>query len=87
MKQKNSGFEAAINFSAVDNGSFTWTTGINFATSSSEVVSLSDEDFSFGGGLLYRASMGSPGQSAVSLIRVKEGEPMGQLWGPVQQRS
>ena len=82
---ENSGFEAAINFAAVDNGSFTWTTGINFATSSSEVVSLSNEDFSFGGGLLYRASMGSPGQSAVSLIRVKEGEPMGQLWGPVQQ--
>lgn len=82
---ENSGLEAAINFSAVDNGSFTWTTGINYASASSEVVSLSDEDFSFGGGLLYRASMGSPGQSAVSLIRVKEGEPMGQLWGPVQQ--
>ena len=82
---ENSGLEAAINYAAVDNGSFTWTTGINYASASSEVVSLSDEDFSFGGGLLYRASMGSPGQSAVSLIRVKEGEPMGQLWGPVQQ--
>ena len=82
---ENSGLEAAINLAAVDNGSFSWTTGINFAKASSEVVSLSDEDFSFGGGLLYRASMGSPGQSAVSLIRVKEGEPMGQLWGPVQQ--
>ena len=82
---ENSGLEAAINYAVVDNGSFTWTTGINYASASSEVVSLSDEDFSFGGGLLYRASMGSPGQSAVSLIRVKEGEPMGQLWGPVQQ--
>ena len=81
---KNSGLEAAINFAAVDNSSFSWTTGINYASASSEVVSLSDEDFSFGGGLLYRASMGSPGQSAVSLIRVKEGEPMGQLWGPTQ---
>jgi hypothetical protein len=28
--------------------------------------------------------MGAPGQSAVQLVRVKEGEEFGQLWGPVK---
>jgi len=29
--------------------------------------------------------MGSPGQNSTPLVRVKEGEKLGQLWGPVQE--
>ena len=63
-----------------------WTTGINLATAKTKVVSLQNDKLSAGeGGLLYRANMGSPGQNATTLVRVKEGDPLGQLWGPVQE--
>ena len=34
----------------------------------------------------YLASPGSPGLNTPDLIRIKEGEPIGQLWGPVFSR-
>ena len=45
-------------------------------------MSWTKGDLSFSGGVLYRAAMGSPGQSDVSLVRVVEGETLGQIWGP-----
>jgi iron complex outermembrane receptor protein len=82
---ENIGFEAAINYAAVNTSDFSWTPGFNFSTFSTTVVSLTSGDLSFGsGGVLYRANMGSPGQNATNLARVKEGEKLGQLWGPVQ---
>lgn len=82
---ENKGFEAALNFAAVNTSDFSWTTGFNLATTKSTVVSLTSGDLSFGsGGVLYRANMGSPGQNVTQLIRVKEGEELGQLWGPIQ---
>jgi TonB-dependent starch-binding outer membrane protein SusC len=82
---ENSGFELAANYIAVKKADFSWTTGINLATFSTKVVSLTSGEFSFGnGGVLYRAGMGAPGQNSFNLIRVKEGEELGQLWGPVQ---
>ena len=79
---KNTGIEANVNFNAVDNGNVSWTTGVVFGTNTSELVSWTKGDLSFSGGVLYRASMGSPGQSDVSLVRVVEGETLGQIWGP-----
>ena len=79
---KNTGIEANVNFNAVDNGNISWTTGVVFGTNTSELVSWTKGDLSFSGGVLYRASMGSPGQSDVSLVRVVEGETLGQIWGP-----
>jgi iron complex outermembrane receptor protein len=50
-----------------------------------KVVSLSKNNLTAGeGGILYRANMGSPGQNTTNLVRVKEGDDLGQLWGPVQ---
>jgi TonB-dependent starch-binding outer membrane protein SusC len=83
---KNSGLEVALNYNAVRSGDFSWTTGVNVATFKTEVVSLTSGSLSFGeGGVLYRAGMGAPGQNAFNLVRVKEGEELGQLWGPVQE--
>ena len=49
------------------------------------MVSLTSGDLSFGnGGVLYLAGMGSPGQNDTELARVKEGEELGQLWGPIK---
>jgi iron complex outermembrane receptor protein len=51
-----------------------------------KVVSLSSGDLSVGeGGIFYCANMGSPGQNTTNLVRVKEGEELGQLWGPIQE--
>ncbi len=83
---RNQGFELAVNYLAVTKPEFTWTTGANFATMQSKIVSLSSGGLSVGeNGILYRANMGSPGQNATNLVRVKEGETLGQLWGPIQE--
>lgn len=82
---RNSGVELTLNYAAITKPNFTWTVGGNIGTYDTEVVSLKTPDgSSIGeGGVLYRASMGSPGQSAVQLVRVKEGSPLGDLWGLV----
>ena len=83
---ENQGFELALNYLAINKSNLTWTTGMNFATMKSKVVSLSSGAYSVGeGGVLYRANMGSPGQNSTQLVRVKEGDDLGQLWGPVQE--
>jgi len=79
---KNSGFELALNYIAISKPDFSWTVGGNIGTYKTEIVSLRNDQYNFAEtGILYRASMGSPGQSAVQLVRVKEGDPLGQLWG------
>lgn len=81
---KNSGVELALNYNAVNSGKFKWTVGGNVGTYKTEVVSLKNDTYAFAEtGVLYRASMGSPGQSAVQLVRVKEGSPLGDIWGHV----
>jgi len=81
----NKGLEVALNYDVVDTKSFRWSTGLNFSTFKTTVVSLTSGDLSFGnGGVLYRAGMGSPGQNDTELVRVKEGEELGQIWGPIQ---
>jgi iron complex outermembrane receptor protein len=81
---KNSGFELALSYNAVNSGNFSWTVGGNIGTYKTEVVSLRNDTYAFAEtGVLYRASMGAPGQSAVQLVRVKEGSPLGDLWGQV----
>lgn len=80
---KNSGVELTLNYLAIDKSNFKWTTGINFATFKTEVVSLTSTELPEGG-LFYTAGMGAPGQNAFNLVRVKEGQELGELWGPVQ---
>ena len=84
---RNQGLEIALNYQAISTANLTWTTGINFATFNTKVVSLSSGTLSAAGegGVLYRANMGSPGQNSTPLVRVKEGENLGQLWGPIQE--
>ena len=81
---KSSGFEFAAEWKAVQNTGLTYSTGLNFSTFSTKIESLTSGDLSFGeGGVLFRANMGSPGQNDTELVRVKQGEPLGDLWGPV----
>jgi iron complex outermembrane receptor protein len=81
---KSNGFEFAVNWSAVNTSNLTYDLGFNFSTFSTTVESLTSGDLSFGeGGVLFRANFGSPGQNDTETVRVKEGEPLGDLWGPV----
>jgi len=81
---KSNGFEFALDFTAINNDNFFWSTGLNFSTFNTKVESLTSGNLSFGeGGQLFRANFGSPGQNDTETVRVKEGEPLGDLWGPV----
>ncbi|MDH5608101.1 MAG: SusC/RagA family TonB-linked outer membrane protein [Cyclobacteriaceae bacterium] len=77
---KNTGFELSVNWNVIQTSDFSYTTSVNFSTFSTTIINLDDE-----GGVLYRANMGSPGQNDTELVRVKEGEKLGQLWGPVME--
>ena len=81
---KSNGFEFAIDWAAINTNNLTYSTGFNFATFNNDIESLTSGSLSFGeGGQLFTANMGSPGQNDTRLVRVKEGEPLGDLWGPV----
>ena len=77
---QNDGIEFSINYNAIDNEDFTWTPSANFSTFSTELVSLSNGDFDFGG-TQQRANLGAPGQNQTPLILVEEGAPLGQIYG------
>ena len=82
---QNSGIEVALSYAIMTKPEFSWTTAFNLATFSTEVVSLSSGEVEVGtGGVLFQANMGSPGQNDTRLVRVKEGEPLGQFWGPIK---
>ena len=77
---RNNGVELAVNFDAIDKGNFGWSTGFNFSTFNAELVTLSNDEFDFGSFQL-RGNAGSPGLNETPLVRVEEGQPLGQLWG------
>ncbi|WP_304517699.1 TonB-dependent receptor domain-containing protein, partial [Cecembia rubra] len=79
---QNSGLEVTLNYNAVQKSFFRWTTGVNFSTLSTNLRSLSSGDLSFGE-VNYRSNFGSPGQNLTQLIRIQEGGPLGQIWGPI----
>ena len=71
-KLNTKGVELALNYEVND----MYTTGIvlsSYSTTLDEYV-LDAE---------MRANLGAPGQNATAVVRVKEGEEIGQIWGPV----
>jgi iron complex outermembrane receptor protein len=73
----NSGFEGSINYLAVNSPNFTYTPGVNFATFSTKLV-----DYNLAGGTQRITNLGAPGQNGTFMILVKEGDPIGQIYGP-----
>jgi iron complex outermembrane receptor protein len=81
----NDGLELSLNYAAIQNNNFTWTTGFNGSYFlKNELVSLSDPDagLDFGGRRLI-ANLGAPGQNNTPLIEVREGAELGRIWGRV----
>ncbi len=83
---KSSGIELSLTWNAVVKPDFTYT--ISFTPSYSIENTLVSLSGSYNGAELNYGKrdlgeMGSPGQTAVPLVRVEEGQPIGQLWALV----
>ncbi len=77
----NRGVEVTLDGDLVRGDGFNYSAGFNFALNRTQLVSLSSDEFDFGDQILI-ANLGAPGLNATNLIRVKEGEPLGQIYGP-----
>lgn len=77
---ETSGLELSLDFAAIERnpgGRLSWDTGVIMSFYSETVLNeFVTEDVQF------LANPGSPGLNTPNLIRIKEGEPIGQLWGP-----
>lgn len=77
---KNAGVELSVGYT-MDIGKATYTPRFNFASYNAELVSLSSDGAGFGeNGVQDLSNLGSPGQNR-PLIRVEEGQEIGQIIG------
>ncbi len=75
-KLNTKGVEVALSFDAIKTSNVSYTTGIVFSTYKTVLKNYVIPQES-------RANLGAPGQNGTNMIRVKEGEEIGQIWGPV----
>ena len=75
-KLRSTGFEVALNYDIVQNESLTYNSGIIVSRNKTVLKEyLTPQEM--------RGSLGAPGQNDTDMIRIKEGEEIGQIWGPV----
>lgn len=80
---KNKGIELILDATVLRQGNFSWDVGLNYAKNRTEVDAISPTlgaDFDEFIPYIY---LGTPGGSGIDAIRVKEGEPLGALYGLV----
>ena len=75
---KTEGLELAMNYDLVKSDKLNYTTGLNFSTYKTTL-----EDYVLDAEM--RGNLGAPGQNSTAMIRVKVGEEIGQIWGPVYE--
>lgn len=73
---KTNGIEVALNYNDINLGGVRWTPGIVFSRYSTTLEEFIVEK-------QMRAELGAPGQNGTYMVRVAEGEKIGQIWGPV----
>lgn len=73
---ENKGFEAALDYAVLQDQNVQWNTGFTFSTFNTKLVEFTTGDE------LFVSNAGSPGLNSTPLIRIKEGEEIGQIWGP-----
>ncbi|MGC6421530.1 MAG: SusC/RagA family TonB-linked outer membrane protein [Flavobacteriaceae bacterium] len=74
---ETNGVELAVNLNLVDTEDTKYSTGIVLSNNQSKLT-----EYIFDG-LTTRANLGAPGQNSTNLIKVKVGDPIGDIWGPV----
>ncbi len=72
----SNGVEATLGYDIFRDQQAYWNTGFTFST-----FNLTLEEFE-SDVPRYLANVGSPGQNNTQMVRVAEGEPLGQIWGP-----
>ena len=69
------GFEAQINYSVVANENFQWDFGGNISTFETVLLELNNTESA----VQFRGNLGPPGLNFTNVLRVAEGEPIGQI--------
>ena len=75
-KLNTKGLELAVNYDVIDKADFNYNTGIVFSTYTTEL-----EEYVIPAEM--RGNLGAPGQNGTNMIRVREGDQIGNIWGPV----
>ena len=70
------GLEVALDYDVFDNGSAAWSTGLRMSTYNTILEKYIQEQNVIG-------NLGSPGQNGTNMILIREGQQVGQIWGPV----
>jgi len=70
------GLELALNYDVIQNSNVNYTTGVVLSTYKTELKEYILEAET-------RANLGSPGQNGTNMILVREGDEIGNIWGPV----
>lgn len=81
-KLTSKGVEVVLNYNAITATNFKWTTGINYATAKVIVNSLSSSQYQIGD-LQTFANIGAPALNGQYAVRLKVGDPLGNLYAPV----
>lgn len=74
---KTTGFELALNYDIINSSDFTYTAGVVLASYKTTLEKYIID------GLTTSGSLGAPGQNGTNMIKVKVGDEIGDIWGPV----
>jgi len=74
---RNRGVEANLNYDVFRQPNLNWNTGFTFSTFNTILSEFISDDE------IFISNAGSPGQNGRPLMRVQEGSPIGQMFGPV----
>ena len=75
---RSRGVEVNLDVDLVKSEKFGWNTGVIFSTFNQVL-----EEYSVPGGAEVRGNPGSPGLNGGGMILIREGEELGQIWGPI----
>ncbi|MFO7847021.1 MAG: SusC/RagA family TonB-linked outer membrane protein [Balneolaceae bacterium] len=73
---ESKGLEATLEYDVIRNPNIRWNTGFTLSTYDINLVEFESDNPRF------LANVGSPGQNNTQQVRVRAGEPLGQIWGP-----
>ncbi|MDL5514318.1 SusC/RagA family TonB-linked outer membrane protein [Arenibacter sp. M-2] len=74
---KSNGLEIALNGAVIQKQDFSYNTGVTFSTFNTELVSLDGDREQ-----IFLGNLGAPGLNNILVIRVKEGEKIGDIMAP-----
>lgn len=78
-EMKNTGFELLVRATPVKTDAFEWNTNVSYSTNKNEVVSISNDMFSFEKDYFYTGYVGEPIQTSSHIVQV--GKPIGTFYG------